>query len=115
MLHARTWVGVLCSALFFAASSASAATIVLSTVSSDATPASQFDAVLEFEVGDFDLGNAGDELRLTLTNPSALEGGDALFNINEVYWNAVVGVSETSRIERPGSIVSRRASYWAPA
>ena len=73
-------------------SSASASTIVLSTHSSDLTPASQFDATIDFAVGEFDGGNLGDELKITLTNPSFGAGGDALFNINAVYWNVEANV-----------------------
>src|SRR5262245_30524833 len=81
------------AASFGLSSAASAATINLSTVSSDSTPASQLDATLDFQVGDFDLGNAGNELKLTLGNPSVGSGGDGLFNINMVWWNAVANVT----------------------
>ena len=61
-----------------------ATTIILSDVSSDATPVSQLRAILFFEVGEFDAGNPGDELKLTVTNPTTVP---TEFNINEVFWN----------------------------
>ncbi len=61
-----------------------ATTIILSNVSSDATPVSQLAATLDFVVDDFDLGNPGDELMLTVTNQTTSPNE---FNINEVFWN----------------------------
>jgi hypothetical protein len=96
------------------ASDAAALMITLSTMSSDATPASQLDAVLEIEVGEFDAGSAGDELRLTLTNPSALDGGDALFNVSEVYWNAAANVSALTLLSATHSVAGDVTGAWTP-
>ncbi len=93
------------------ASGAGAATITLSLVSSDATPASQLDATLEIAVGEFDLGNAGDELKLTLTNPA---GGDALFNVNSVWWNAIPAVTSVSLLSATHSAAGDVFAAWNP-
>lgn len=93
---------------------AGALTIELSGISSDLTPASQLDAIVEFEVGDFDLGNPGDELRITLTNPDAGMGGDALFNINEIYWNASGSVSGLTLLSAVHSVAGDVTAAWQP-
>lgn len=97
-----------------AASPAAASTITLSSVSSDATPASQLDATLSFDVGDFDLGNAGDELRIVLHNPSAGEGGDALFNVNEIYFNAAANVTALTLLSATHSVNGDVFAAWQP-
>jgi hypothetical protein len=101
-------------ALFAGAGAAWASSLTLSTYSSDATPASQLDATVAFDVGDFDLGNAGDELKITLTNPSAGEGGDALFNLNELYWNAASNVSGLSLLSATHSVNGDVTGLWTP-
>jgi hypothetical protein len=88
-------------ALVFAAGAASATTINLSSVSSDATPASQLDASFDFSV-------AGSTLTLTVTNT----GSD--FNINEIYFNAsglVTGLTLSSATHSAEGDVS---SAWLP-
>jgi hypothetical protein len=97
-----------------AVSPAGASTITLSGVSSDASPASQLDATLTFDVGDFDLGNGGDELRLVLHNPSAGEGGDALFNVNEIYFNAASGVTALTLLSATHSVNGDVFAAWQP-
>jgi hypothetical protein len=94
--------------------SAAATTIVLSSVSSDLTPASQLDAIVDFQVGDFDLGNAGDELQITLTNPSAGMGGDALFNLNEIYWNGSASVTGLTLLSAEHSVNGDQTALWMP-
>jgi hypothetical protein len=88
--------------------------ISLSQISSDATPASQLDAVVDLQVGEFDAGNAGDELQITLTNPSAGSGGDALFNINEIFWNGSPDVSGLSLLSATHSVNGDVAGLWTP-
>lgn len=89
-------------------------TVTLSSVSSDATPASQLDATVAFDVGDFDLGNAGDELKITLTNPSAGQGGDELFNINELFWNGSASVTGLSLLSATHSVNGDVTGLWDP-
>lgn len=89
-------------------------TVTLSSVSSDATPASQLDATVAFDVGDFDLGNAGDELKITLTNPSAGQGGDELFNINELFWNGSASVTGLSLLSATHSVNGDVTVLWDP-
>lgn len=96
------------------AASAQGSTITLSIVSSDETPASELDATLEFEVGDFDLGNAGDELRITLSNPSAGEGGDALFNVNQIFFNAASSVTGLTLLSASHSVAGDVFAAWQP-
>jgi hypothetical protein len=95
-------------------SAAIGVTVNLSSVSSDATPSSQLDATVEFEVGEYDLGNAGDELRITLTNPSAGQGGDALFNINQLFFNASSAVTGLSLLDATHSANGDVTGLWDP-
>jgi hypothetical protein len=83
------------------AGAASATTISLSDVSSDATPASQLDASFDFSV-------AGSTLTLTVTNT----GSD--FNINQVYWNGSGLVSALSLTSATHSAAGDVTSVWAP-
>lgn len=100
--------------VLLASSAALAASVSLSSVSSDATPSSQLDATVDFEVGEFDGGNAGDELRITLTNPSVGQGGDALFNINQVFFNATGTVTGLSLLSATHSVNGDVAVLWSP-
>ena len=93
---------------------ATASTIILSDVSSDLTPASQLDATIDFVVGDFDGGNPGDEVEITLTNPAAVDGGDALFNINEIYWNAAANVVGLTLLSATHSADGDVLADWTP-
>lgn len=88
-------------ALVFAAGSASATTINLSSVSSDATPASQLDASFDFSV-------LGSTLTLTVTNT----GSD--FNINEIYFNGSGIVSSLSLTSATHSAAGDVTAIWAP-
>jgi hypothetical protein len=98
----------------FTGSAAQGATLTFSDVSSDLTPVSQLDAIAEFEVGEFDGGNAGDELKITLTNPSAGAGGDALFNVSELYWNADVSVTGLTLLSATHSVNGDVLGLWDP-
>jgi hypothetical protein len=89
------------AALLALGSSASATTITLSTVSSDATPVSQLDATLDFVV-------SGTTLTLTLTNT----GVD--FNVNQVYFNGSGLVSTLSLISATHSVAGDVLAAWAP-
>jgi hypothetical protein len=97
-----------------ASSAASGAAIGLSLFSSDETPAALLDAAVEFEVGDFDGANAGDELRITLTNPSQGVGGDGLFNINELYWNGSAAVTGLTLLGATHSVNGDVTGLWGP-
>jgi hypothetical protein len=88
-------------ALVFAAGAASATTINLSSVSSDATPASQLDASFDFSV-------AGTTLTLTVTNT----GSD--FNINQIYFNGSDDVVSLSLASATHSAAGDVTSVWAP-
>jgi len=94
--------------------SAAAVSIVMSSASSDLTPVSQLDAIVDLQVGEFDLGNAGDELQITLTNPSLGMGGDALFNINQIYWNASASVTGLSLLSANHSANGDQTGLWMP-
>jgi hypothetical protein len=107
----RSLNALVCLAAILLASSAGASSIVLSTHSSDSTPASQFDAILDFVVGEFDGANPGDELKLTLTNPLA---GDALFNVNAIYWNAAANVVDLTPLSATHSAAGDVLGAWAP-
>lgn len=85
------------------ASSAGAGTIVCCELSSDATPASDFDAVFEFEV-------AGTTLTLTVTNTD----GGAGFNINEIYFNASSDVTSLSFTSATHSVALDVTTAWSP-
>ncbi len=108
-LHLGGW---LCAAGFALASTANAASITLSTASSDLTLASQLDATLLMEVGDY-VPAAGDELRITLTNPAA-PGGDALFTVNQVFWNASPLVTGLTLLSAIHSVAGDVFSAWQP-
>ncbi len=98
----RSVLAVLSGAALFAfATGASATTINLSTVSSDATPASQLDASFDFSV-------AGSTLTLTVTNT----GTD--FNVNEVYFNGTSIVTSLSLTSATHSATGDVTAAWAP-
>jgi hypothetical protein len=80
---------------------AHATTIVLSSVSSDGTPASQLDAELDFTV-------VGATLTLTVTNP----GSD--YRISELYWNAADNVTGLSLVSATHSVEGDVANPWSP-
>lgn len=90
---------------FLAASSGSAATITLSDVSSDATPASVLDATLDISV----LG--GNTLQIIATNTTSAPN---LFNINEVYWNASLSVSGLTLTSATHSVNGNVLAAWVP-
>lgn len=96
------------------AGSAQAVSVTLSTETSDATPASQLDAIVTFEVGEFDGGNLGDELRITLHNPTVGEGGDALFNLSEVFWNSSASVTNLTLLSATHSVNGDVMGLWDP-
>ena len=77
-------------------------------MSSDLTPAGDLDARLDFVVGEFDAGNAGDELQLTLTNTGTL------FNINQIYWNAAASVTALGLLSATHSAEGDVTADWAP-
>jgi hypothetical protein len=83
------------------AGAASATTINLSGVSSDATPASQLDASFDFSV-------TGTTLTLTVTNT----GSD--FNINQIYFNGSDDVTSLSLTSATHSAAGDVTSIWAP-
>ena len=76
------------------ANMANAAIIGLSDQSSDLTSASQLLATMEFTI-------SGTTLTLKVTNNTV---GPNTFNINELYWNAPVGIT-LAPIALPGSWV----------
>jgi len=92
------------------AASASAATIGLSTHSSDETPAGQLDASLEFTITDTS------ELTLTVTNTTDLDGGDndAEFLMNGVWFNAASNVSGLTLDSAMHSDAGDVFSDWTP-
>jgi hypothetical protein len=104
-LHVRCLVAVLAAVL---AGSAQAGTITLSDVSSDLTSAADLDATLAFDVGEFDAGNAGDELRITLTNT----GVD--FNISEIYWNVTANITGLTLLSAIHSLNGDQTALWNP-
>jgi len=112
-MDARVLIGALAAALLWAPG-AFALTVHLSGVSSDLTPASQLDATVDFQVGEFDAGNAGDELQIILTNPSLGSGGDALFNINQLFWNGSASVTSLSLLSADHSVNGDVAGLWGP-
>jgi hypothetical protein len=98
-LYRAPFVSVL--ALVFVAGAASATTINLSGVSSDATPASQLDASFDFSV-------TGTTLTLTVTNT----GSD--FNINEIYFNGSDDVTSLSLTSATHSAQGDVTAIWGP-
>jgi hypothetical protein len=92
------------AALLGLASDASAlTTVTLSSVSSDATPAGQLDATLDFDI------TGAAELTLTLTNT----GSDG-FNINQVYFNGSGIVSSLSLTSATHSVAGVVTAAWGP-
>lgn len=88
------------------ASTANASTITLSTISSDETPASQLDATFDFVI------SGPTELTLTATNDT---GGDASFNINEIWFNAASNVTSLTFDSATHSVGSTDVTTeWAP-
>jgi hypothetical protein len=83
-------------ALVFGSAPASALTIQLSEMTSEqeeiddddcglpdcGTPASVLDAVVSFEIGEFDGGNSGDELRITVENTSDYDISEVWFSVS---------------------------------
>ena len=72
--------------LFSAA--ASATTITLSEMSSEGppgTPASALDGIVGFEIGEFDGGNTGVEIRLTFQNTTSGGFGAGDYDVNEIW------------------------------
>jgi hypothetical protein len=75
--------------LFSAA--ASATTITLSEMSSETadippgTPASALDGIVGFEIGEFDGGNAGDEIQLTFENTTSGGFGAGDYDVSEIW------------------------------
>ena len=85
----------------FAAGGASATTITLSTVSSDATLASDLDATLDFSV-------SGTTMTLTATNTGSL------FNVNAIYFNGSASVTSLSLVSATHSANGDVLAAWAP-
>ncbi len=106
-MRTGNWCLVVVAGVVFAIS-AQASTITLSDVSSDLTPFGDLDATLDFVVGEFDAGNAGDELQITLTNTGTL------FNINEIYWNAAASVTGLSLLSATHSVNGDVTGLWDP-
>lgn len=96
------------AALVALATSAQAGSITLSDASSDLTPVSQLDATLDFVVGEFDVGNAGDELQITLTNT----GVD--FNINELFANTSTNITSLTLLSATHSVSGDVFADWNP-
>jgi hypothetical protein len=91
---------LLCAALGFA-TPALATTISLSSVSSDATPASLLDA-------DFDFSVAGSTLTLTVTNTGAS------FNVTEIYFNGSGIVTSLSLVTATHNVQGDVFGAWSP-
>jgi len=91
---------LLCAALGFT-TPALATTISLSSVSSDATPASQLDA-------DFDFSVSGSTLTLTVTNTGSS------FNITEVYFNGSTSVTSLSLVTATHNVQGNVFAVWSP-
>lgn len=85
----------------FAAGGSSATTITLSTVSSDATLASDLDATLDFSV-------SGTTMTLTVTNTGSL------FNVNAIYFNGSASVTSLSLVSATHSVNGNVLLAWAP-
>jgi len=100
---------VLSLLLTLAGAGAQAATITFSDVSSDSTPVSELDGTADFAVGDFDGGNAGDELQITLSN-----AGTGTFNIVELYWNADASVTSLTLLSATHSANGDVFGVWDP-
>jgi hypothetical protein len=84
---------------------ASALTITLSDMSSDATPASSLDATLEITV----IG--GDTLQLIATNNTTAPND---FNISEVFWNGGVDVTSLALSTATHSVNGDVFAAWNP-
>jgi hypothetical protein len=98
-------IGLAAVTVGLSAAAGNAATISLSDVSSDLTPASTLDATLDFQV----LG--GNQLQLTLTNNTSAPDE---FNINAIYWNALSVVSGLSLISATHSVTGDVTGAWTP-
>jgi hypothetical protein len=85
-------------------SSAQATTIILSDMSSDATPASQLDATFDFSNADIN-----DQITLTVTNDTL--GSLAEFNINEIYFNGPT-VSQLDLVSATHSDAGDVTALW---
>jgi hypothetical protein len=94
-------LGLLVAASLALATPALATTISLSSVSSDATPASLLDA-------DFDFSVSGSTLTLTVSNT----GSD--FNINQIYFNASGLVSSLSLVSATHDVAGDVSAAWLP-
>lgn len=72
--------------------SASAISITLSDMSSESeedpgTPASVLDGIVGFQIGEFDGGNAGDEIQITFENTTSGGPGAGDYDVNEIWLN----------------------------
>jgi hypothetical protein len=108
MLQLRGFLLIVGAAFLLAAAPAAALKIELSEMTSEqeeidddtcglpdcGTPANVLDAFVSFEIGEFDGGNAGDELRITIENTSS-------YDISEV-WLSLSGDISGLSILSPG-------------
>jgi hypothetical protein len=85
-------------------SSAQATTIILSDMSSDATPADQLDATFDFSNADIN-----DQITLTVTNDTS--GNLAEFNINQIYFNGPT-VSQLDLVSATHSDAGDVTALW---
>jgi hypothetical protein len=86
-------------------SSASAATIILSDLSSDGTPASLLDATLDFSI------TGANELTLTVTNDTTAPNE---YIINGVWWNGSSNVTGLTLISATHSSAGDVTAAWDP-
>jgi hypothetical protein len=101
-----TWANAsLLGVLLLGVSTAQASTINLSSVSSDATPASSLSATIDTQI----LG--GDTLQLTVTNDTTAPNE---FNINQVYFNGSDDVTSLVLSTATHSDVGDVLVDWAP-
>ena len=85
--------------------SASALSITLSEMSSDGTPASTLDAVLDFTIVN------GNQLQIVVSNNTS---GSDEFNINQVFWSGGEDVLSLTLITAEHSIVGDVFTSWSP-
>jgi hypothetical protein len=101
-----TWANAsLLGVLLLGVSTAQASTINLSSVSSDATPASSLSATIDTQI----LG--GDTLQLTVTNDTTAPNE---FNINQVYFNGSDDVTSLVLSTATHSDIGDVLGDWAP-
>lgn len=84
---------------------AQAATVTLSDLSSDSTPASVLDATFDFSI------SGASELTLTVTNDTTAPDK---YNINEVFFNAASNVTALSLDSATHSAAGDVTAAWAP-